>query len=176
VKYPFSFLVGNFGLVLLDSSYWQKAFSADVTAAAPGYILGGILYFGIPWALGTVMGCVGVGLAFTDSPYWPVQGRPLSVSENNNGLILPYAGLATVGSAGAVAVVIVIFMAVTSTSSAQIVAVSSIVSSDIYHTYVNPKATEKQIINVSRMACVGFALVGSGVSVGVFYAGLSLTW
>jgi Na+/proline symporter len=168
--------LGNFGLVLMDSSYWQKSFSADVTAAAPGYILGGLLYFGIPWGLGTVMGCVGVGLAFTDSPYWPVHGRALSTSENNNGLVLPYAALATIGNAGAVAVVIVIFMAVTSTSSAQLVAVSSIVSSDIYHTYINPKATERQIINVSRAACIGFALIGSAVSVGVFYAELSLTW
>jgi len=168
--------LGNFGLVLLDSSYWQKAFSADMTAAAPGYMLGGILYFGIPWALGTVMGCVGIGLAFTNSPYWPVQGRPLSMSENNNGLVLPYAALATVGNAGAVAVVIVIFMAVTSTSSAQIVAVSSIVSSDVYHTYINPKASERSIINVSRAACVGFAIVGSAVSVALYYAGLSLTW
>lgn len=110
--------LGNFGLVLLDSSYWQKAFSADVTAAAPGYILGGILYFGIPWALGTVAGCVGLGLDYSHSPYWPVKGRTLSMSENNNGLILPYAGLAATGAAGAVAVVIVIFMACTSTLSA----------------------------------------------------------
>ncbi|UZJ52286.1 hypothetical protein CBS101457_001606 [Exobasidium rhododendri] len=168
--------LGNFGLVLLDSSYWQKAFSADVTAAAPGYMLGGILYFGIPWSLGTVMGFVGVGLGFTNSPYWPVHGRALSEAENNNGLVLPYAALATVGNAGAVAVVIVIFMAVTSTSSAQIVAVSSIVSSDIYHTYINPKASERSIITVSRLSCIGFAIVGSAVSVGFYYAGLSLTW
>lgn len=168
--------LGNAGLVLLDSSYWQKGFSADVTAAAPGYILGGILYFAIPWALGTVMGSVGVGLAFTDSPYWPVKGRMLSDAENANGLILPYAGLATVGTPGAVAVVIVIFLAVTSTTSAQVVAVSSIFSSDVYHTYINPKASERSIINVARAACVGFALIGSAVSVGLFYAGLSLTW
>lgn len=166
----------NAGLVLLDSSYWQKGFSADVTAAAPGYILGGLLYFGIPWGLGTVMGCVGVGLGFTNSPYWPVHGRPLSISENNNGLVLPYAALATVGPAGAVAIVIVIFMAVTSTSSAQIIAVSSIFSSDVYRTYINPKASEQSIINVSRAACIGFALVRSGTSVGLYYAGLSLTW
>jgi SSS family transporter len=168
--------LGNFGLVLLDSSYWQKAFSADVTAAAPGYILGGTLYFGIPWALGTVAGCAGLALQYSQSPYWPVHGRALSQAENNNGLVLPYVGLATTGSAGAAAVVIVIFMACTSTISAQIVAVSSIVSSDIFHTYLKPNASERAIINVSRAACVGFALVGSAVSVALYYAGLSLTW
>ncbi|PWN36841.1 uncharacterized protein FA14DRAFT_183221 [Meira miltonrushii] len=168
--------LGNFGLVLLDSSYWQKAFSADVTAAAPGYILGGTLYFGIPWALGTVAGLAGLALQYTQSPFWPVHGRGLSERENADGLVLPYVGLATTGSAGAVAVVIVIFMACTSTISAQIVAVSSIISSDVFHTYIKKNASERAIINVSRAACVGFALVGSAVSVAFYYAGLSLTW
>lgn len=122
------------------------------------------------------MGCVGIGLGASQAPSWPVHGRMLTMSESNNGLVLPYSALAVNGSAGAVAVVIVIFMAVTSTSSAQIVAVSSIVSSDLFHTYLHPKATEKQIIWVSRAACVGFALVAAAVSTALYYAGLSLTW
>ena len=64
----------------------------------------------------------------------------------------------------------------TSTISAQLVGVSSIVSSDIFHQYLHPRATERQIINVSRGACVGFALITSAISVVFFHIGLSLTW
>lgn len=166
--------LGNFALVIMDSSYWQKAFSADVSAAVPGYLLGGILYFGIPWALGTVMGLAAVGLQ--NNPVWPAFGRALTDQETSDGLPLGYAALAVAGKGGAVGVVVIIFMAVTSTCSAQIIAVSSIVSSDIYHTYINPTAKDKSVIAVSRAACVGFAIVGCAVSTGFYYAGLSLTW
>lgn len=140
----------------------------------PGYILGGVLYFGIPWALGTTMGLAAVGLQ--NNPIWPAFGRSLTMTETADGLPLGYAALAVAGKGGAVAVVVLIFMAVTSTCSAQIIAVSSIVSSDIYHTYVNPTARDRSVITVSRYACVGFAIVGCGVSTGFYYAGLSLTW
>lgn len=166
--------LGNFGLVIMDSSYWQKAFASQTESAVPGYVLGGILYFGIPWGLGTVMGLASVGLQ--SNPIWPTYGRMLSTAETSAGLPLAYTALAVAGKGGAVAVVILIFMAVTSTCSAQILAVSSIISSDLYHTYVNPQAKDRSVINVSRLACVGFSIVGCAVSVGFYYAGLDLTW
>lgn len=75
----------------------------------PGYILGGVAYFALPWCLGTIMGLVGIGLQ--SNPIWPAFGRMLSTTELNNGLVLPYSALATAGKGGAVAVVIIIFMA-----------------------------------------------------------------
>ncbi|PWN52362.1 Na+/solute symporter [Violaceomyces palustris] len=166
--------LGNFGLVVMDSSYWQKAYSADIAAAVPGYILGGVLYFGLPWCLGTVMGLAGVALQ--TNPIWPAFGRMLSGKEQSDGLPLAYAALAVAGKSGAVAVLILIFMAVTSTTSAQLIAVSSIVSSDVYHTYIKTDATDKQVIRVSHLACIGFALFSSGFSVMLQYVGISLTW
>ena len=41
-------------------------------------------------------------------------------------------------------------VAVTSTGSAELIGVSALFSYDIYRTYINPKATGKQIIRVSR--------------------------
>lgn len=158
----------------MDSSYWQKAYSADIAAAVPGYILGGVLYFGLPWCLGTVMGLAGWSLQA--NPIWPAYGRQLSSTELSAGLPLAYAALAVAGKGGAVAVVILIFMAVTSTTSAQLIAVSSIVSSDVYHTYVRPKATDAQVIRVSRAACIGFAIFASAFSTMLYYVGISLTW
>ncbi|KAE8211314.1 hypothetical protein CF327_g4914 [Tilletia walkeri] len=174
VEFGILHTLGNFGLVVMDSSYWQKAYSADIAAAVPGYIIGGILYFGFVWALGTVAGLGGVAL--TSNPAWPAFGRMLNASELANGLVLPYSAQVVAGKGGAVAVVIVIFMAVTSTTSAQLVAVSSIISSDVYHTYIRPDAREKDVINVSRWACVGFAIFSAGFSTMLYEIGLSLTW
>ena len=159
---------------VMDSSYWQKAYSADIAAAVPGYILGGVLYFGLPWCLGTVMGLAGWSLQ--SNPIWPAYGRSLSSSELSAGLPLAYSALAVAGKGGAVAVVILIFMAVTSTTSAQLIAVSSIVSSDVYHTYIRPKATDAQVIRVSRAACIAFAIFASAFSTMLYYIGISLTW
>lgn len=46
----------------MDTSYFIKAFSAKPSAVVPGYTIGGIAYFAIPWALGTVMSSVALGL------------------------------------------------------------------------------------------------------------------
>lgn len=174
VEFGILHTLGNFGLVIMDSSYWQKAYSANVAAAVPGYLVGGVIYFGLPWCLGSVMG-IG-SLALQNFPSWPAYGRELSTNELNAGLILPYASMAVAGKAGAVAVVIVIFMAVTSTMSAELIAVSSIVSSDVYHTYLKRNATGKQIMWVSHLACIGFAIISCAVSIAVNFAGVSLTW
>lgn len=166
--------LANFGLVIMDSSYWQKAYSADVAAAVPGYLLGGALYMGLPWCLGTVSGLSAIALQNSDS--WPAFGRRLTDHELNAGLVLPYLGMAVAGKGGAVAVTVVIFMAVTSTMSAELIAVSSIVSKDIYQAYLNNNASSQQVIRVSHLACLGFAITACAASIAVFYAGVSLTW
>lgn len=33
----------------MDTSFFVKAFSASPAAVVPGYIIGGIAYFAIPW-------------------------------------------------------------------------------------------------------------------------------
>ncbi|KAF6150457.1 hypothetical protein GIB67_020161 [Kingdonia uniflora] len=43
-----------------------------------------------------------------------------------------------------------LFMAVTSAGSSELIAVSSLCTYDIYRTYINPNATGKQILRVSR--------------------------
>ncbi|KAJ1021853.1 hypothetical protein NDA16_003616 [Ustilago loliicola] len=174
VEFGILHTLGNFGLVVMDSSYRQKAYSADIAAAVPGYVLGGVLYFGLPWCLGTVMGLAGWSLQ--NNPIWPAFGRQLSNKELSDGLPLAYAALAVAGKGGAVAVVILIFMAVTSTTSAQLIAVSSIISSDVYHTYIRPRASDKQVIRVSQLSCIGFAIFASAFSTMLFYIGISLTW
>ncbi len=41
-------ILANFGLVIMDTGFFVKAFSAAPQAVVPGYITGGIAYFAIP--------------------------------------------------------------------------------------------------------------------------------
>lgn len=61
----------------MDTSYFIKAFSASAAAVVPGYTIGGIAYFAIPWGLGTVMSSVALGLENT--PTFPTFPRVCTV-------------------------------------------------------------------------------------------------
>lgn len=57
----------------MDTGYFIKAFAASPRAVVPGYVIGGVSYFSIPWALGTVMGMAALGLE--SSPIFPTYPR-----------------------------------------------------------------------------------------------------
>ncbi|KAF7562146.1 hypothetical protein G7046_g1988 [Stylonectria norvegica] len=165
---------GDFALVIMDTSFWQKGFAADTAAAMPGYLLGGISYFAVPWAVGTTAGLAAIVLE--KSPLFPTYPRSMTTAEINAGYVLPYAVMSVAGKGGAAGLLIVVFMTVTSTTSAELIAVSSIVSFDIYRTYINPKATDKQVIRVSHWSVVGFGLFASAFATALHYGGIDLNW
>lgn len=100
----------------------------------------------------------------------------MTSSEVSAGLVLPYAALTVAGKGGAAAIVLITFMAVTSTLSAQVIAVSSIISFDIYREYFNKGATDRQIIRWSHFGVVFFALFSAGFSTMLYYVGADLQW
>jgi len=65
-------------------------------------------------------------------------------------------------------------MAIMSTYSSELIAVSSIVSYDIYKTYINPQATGKQLMRVNYIGMVCFALFMAAFSTGLYYIGISM--
>jgi hypothetical protein len=66
----------------MDTSYFIKAFSASPAAVVPGYTIGGIAYFAIPWALGTVMSSVALGLE--NQPNFPTFPRVSTHIQDRN--------------------------------------------------------------------------------------------
>lgn len=71
---------------------------------------------------------------------------------------------------------IMLFMAITSTGSAEAIAVSSLCAYDIYREYYNPEATGDQILKVSRIVVVVFCLGMGGLAILLFWIGLNLGW
>lgn len=165
-------LAGNFGTVFLDTGYWNKAIAASPAAALPGYFLGGVSWFAIPWLCSTTMGLAGRVLEHT--PYWPTYPRPMSDSEVSAGLTLPYTAVAILGSGGGSAALLLVFMAVTSAASAEMVAVSSIWTYDCYKTYINPRATSKQLILQTHLSVIVFVLVMIAFSIGLYYGNVGM--
>lgn len=100
----------------------------------------------------------------------------MTSTEVSNGLVLPYFAMTIAGKGGAVGMLLITFMAVTSTLSAQIIAVSSIISFDIYRTYVNPKATDGDVIRWSHFGVLFFAVFASGFFTMLHYVGIDLGW
>jgi Na+/proline symporter len=158
-------IVGNFGTVFVDQSYWQSAIAARPASAARGYLLGGICWFAIPFSLATSLGLASTALML-----------PINSSEAGSGLVPPAVADHLMGTAGSAAVLVMLFMAIVSTGSAESIAVSSLVAYDIYREYINPEATGKQILWVSRVVIVCFGVFMGLFSIALNAMGLNLGW
>ena len=156
-------IVGNFGTVFVDQAYWQRAIAAKPSSTVKGFLLGGMCWFAIPFTLATTMGLTAVALQ--------IQLTPEQVQL---GLTVPAAAATLMGEVGAILVLVMLFMAVTSAGSAELIAVSSLITYDVYRTYKNPKATGKELLKVSRATIIGFGLGMGGLAVALLAMGLSL--
>jgi SSS family transporter len=167
-------LLANFGLVIMDTSFFIKAFAASPRAVVPGYVIGGIAYFAIPWCVATLASATVLGLE--DNPIFPTYPRRMTTTEISGGLVLPYFAITIAGKGGAVGMLLITFMAVTSTLSAQVIAVSSIISFDIYRQYFNRAATDHDVIRWSHFGVIFFAVFAAGFSTMLHYVGVDLGW
>ena len=156
-------IVGNFGTVFVDQAYWQRAIAAKPTSTVKGFLLGGACWFAIPFTLATTMGLTAVALDVNLTP-----------EQVQLGLVVPAAATALMGEVGAIMVLTMLFMAVTSAGSAELIAVSSIITYDIYRTYRNPNATGKKLVKVCRITIVGCGIGMGGLAVLLLHMGLSL--
>jgi len=144
-------IVGNFGTIFVDQAYWQKAIAARPRSAVKGFLIGGLAWFAIPFALATTLGLAAVAIDVSLTP-----------EQIENGLVAPAAASLILGDAGAILLLSVLFTAVTTAGSAELVSVSSLVTYDVYRTYVKPWATGRQLMRVSRFTIIGFGL-GMGI-------------
>lgn len=158
-------IVGNFGMVFVDQSYWQSAIAATPAASWKGYVLGGLCWFCIPFSLGTALGLASAALSL-----------PITAAEASSGLVTPAVAQHLLGRGGAVLILVMLFMAVTSTGAAEQIAVSSLIAYDVYRTYLNPAATGSQIINVSRWVILVFGVFSGILGIILNKIGIGLGW
>ncbi|KAK2991307.1 hypothetical protein RJ640_024572 [Escallonia rubra] len=158
-------IVGNFGTVFVDNGYWVSAIAARPSSTHKGYLLGGLVWFAVPFSLATSLGLGALALDL-----------PITASEASHGLVPPATAIALMGKGGSILLLTMLFMAVTSAGSSELIAVSSLCTYDIYRTYINPDATGKQILRVSRSVVLGFGCFMGILAVILNKAGVSLGW
>ncbi|PFH57193.1 hypothetical protein XA68_15389 [Ophiocordyceps unilateralis] len=165
-------IVGNFGTVFLDNGYYNKAIAAHPVHALPGYLIGGAAWFAIPWLTATTLGLA--ALALESSPRFPTYPARMSEADVSAGLVLPYAAVALLGKGGAVMTLIMVFLAVTSSFNAELVATSSIFTYDVYRTYARPDAGGGRLKRTSHVCMVLYTAAICLASVGLWYNGISM--
>lgn len=167
-------ICANSGTVFLDQGYWQRAIASRPSTAMRGYLLGGLAWFSVPFCFATTLGLV--ALALRHDPDYPTYPNILTSSQVGAGLPAPAAAYTMLGTGGAVAMLIVLFMAVTSALSSELIAVSSIVTFDIYKIYVNPSATGSTLVKMSHYGIVFWACVCAAGACLWNGIGLDLGW
>ncbi|KAL9683356.1 hypothetical protein QQ045_015177 [Rhodiola kirilowii] len=158
-------IVGNFGTVFVDNGYWVSAIAARPSSTHKGYLLGGLVWFAVPFSLATSLGIGALALDL-----------PITATEASKGLVPAATAIALMGKGGSILLLTMLFMAVTSAGSSELIAVSSLCTYDVYRTYINPLATGKQILKVSRLVILAFGCLMGMLAVILNKAGVSLGW
>ncbi|EXJ77969.1 hypothetical protein A1O3_09128 [Capronia epimyces CBS 606.96] len=167
-------LCSGMGTVFLDQGYWQRAIASRPTTAVRGYIMGGFAWYAIPFGFATTLGLAAVAL--TDNPAYPTYPNNMTSSQVSAGLSAPFGAAALLGKHGCIALLITLFMAVTSSSSSELIAVSSILTFDVYKVYIKPSASPKDLIFVSHIMICFFALVMAAFACIWNAIGIDLGW
>jgi Na+/proline symporter len=139
------------GVVFLDNSFHQKGIAADPASAVPGYVLGGLAWYAMPFTLATTMGIAAIALENT--PAFPTFPNRMSTAEISAGLTLPYAAQTISGTGGAGAVLVLMFMSCTSAISSQLIGVSTVLSYDVYKTcewHSSPSSLVQTLIKITQ--------------------------
>ncbi|KAJ9296098.1 hypothetical protein DTO271G3_5673 [Paecilomyces variotii] len=164
--------IGNLALVVMDTAFWQKSFASEVSATVPGYNLASIAIIAVPWTIGTVVGLACRAIEHTS--VFVSYPDILSETDVANGLVLPYVLKSLLGDGATRAFLVLAFMAVTSTVSSSMIAVSSIVSLDFFKTYFKPNASDRQILTISHLGVVAYGLLIAGWTLMMNYSGANV--
>ncbi|ORY90185.1 urea transporter [Leucosporidium creatinivorum] len=167
-------LCGNFSTVFLDQAYWQRAIASQPVTCVQGFLLGGSAWLAIPLAFASTLGLAARALQY--SPTWPGYPNVLTENEIGSGLPAPAAAAALLGKVGGSVILVLIFLAVVSSAAAELVAVSNILTFDVYCVYINPKATDKQTLRFDHIMIAAYGLFMGVLGIIFWSIGISMGW
>ncbi|XP_033744065.1 LOW QUALITY PROTEIN: uncharacterized protein LOC117329942 [Pecten maximus] len=128
-------IVGFFvasSVVYCDQAAWQSRIAAKPMQGVWGFILAGLMWIAIPSTLGNTTGMAYLTFSAENKTHL------LSPSQIDEGLVSPLVAEKVLGPAGGIMILCMVFMAVMSTGSGEVMAISSIIVYDFYQTYVRP--------------------------------------
>ncbi|XP_030829061.1 urea-proton symporter DUR3 [Strongylocentrotus purpuratus] len=125
-------IVGNFGTVFVDQSYWQSSVAAKPREGMWGFLIGGLVWFAIPFTFASTMGLAYLALSADAGMHL------LTPDQIAQGLVPPRIAQELMGWSGELLIVILILLAVTTTGSAEVMAITSILVYDCYQIHLKP--------------------------------------
>ncbi|CAH1784392.1 unnamed protein product [Owenia fusiformis] len=134
------------GVIVCDQSYWQSSIAAKPSHGVWGFVAAGLTWFTIPFVMATTFGLAYIAIE-------EAQGEPLLLETDVfRGLALPRVAQILLGTTGEYLTFLMILMAIMSTGSAEVIAMSSLIVYDIYQPYINPFRKE---LDASRCILCG---------------------
>lgn len=133
-----------------NPTVWQRIWTVRERDLRRVYLTSGLLYMAVIFAVGTV------GVVALATGVAPVDG--------DLNTLVPAVAVAYLPAVLAVPFVVLILAAVTSTSDSDLAALSSIAMADIWHGYVNPGASDRQLVAVGRSSMLLVTAVAVGVA------------
>lgn len=115
-----------------DQASWQSRIAAKPTQGVFGFLLGGLMWFAVPSTMATTTGLAYLALSAEN------RTNLLTHRQIDEGLVTPLIAETVLGSAGGILVLTMGAMALMSTGSGEVMAMSSIIVYDIYQTYLKP--------------------------------------
>ncbi|CAK9440395.1 uncharacterized protein LODBEIA_P44950 [Lodderomyces beijingensis] len=164
-------VITGFGLVVNDQAYLSRAVAADPKITSRAYFFASICWFVIPFAMGATLGLAARALSvYADFP-------ELSAFEVGEGLPPVAAAVYLMGKSGSAMILVMIFFAVMSSFSGELIATSTLLSYDVYKRYIRPDATPNQVVKVAKITVFGWAIFSSCLA-SIFYgaAKISMGW
>lgn len=133
-----------------NPTVWQRIWTVRERDLRRVYVTSGLLYMSVVFAIGT-LGVVALGTGVA-----PANG--------DLNTVVPAVARAYLPAAMVVPFVVLILAAVTSTSDSDLAALSSIAMADIWQGYVNPWASDRQLLAVGRLSMILVTAVAVAVA------------
>lgn len=169
-----SVMLGGLSSVFGDPGYSQRAIASDPKSVFAGYLMGGLCWCIIPMALGSSAGLA--CRALLTNPASVTYPNALTAYEVDAGLPVIYGMAAIFGKSGAAAALVMLFMSVTSATSAELIAFSSVTTYDIFRTYIKPNASGKQLVFAAHVSVISFGIMMAVIATILNYVGVTTGW
>jgi Na+/proline symporter len=153
--------VAQLGTVLVDQTYWQRAIAARPDQAGYPFVAAGLLWLPIPLVAGTTFGVLGAALGL----------HPTSLDA-----IAPMTITHVLGVPGALIFLGVIFAIFLSSGDSSVLAVSTLVATDLYRPGKTGERTERRRLKVARISAACFGVGVSLLSASLLAVRVDMTW
>ncbi|XP_033743421.1 urea-proton symporter DUR3-like [Pecten maximus] len=119
-------------LSFCDQANWQSRIAAKPAQGVLGFFIAAYVWFAIPTTIALTSAMTYMSLGYQNGTHL------LTASDIDSGYITPFVMETLMGTQGGYLLITMVTMALMSTGSGEVMAVSSIIVYDIYRTHVNP--------------------------------------